>query len=400
MSLILALGLVLVFGSFMGRMAEKIRLSSIVGFLACGIVIGSVWPEVTQFITDDGISTFTTIGLAMIAFMIGEELYLPKLRLMGKETLKVVFIQALVTMLLVATVTVVLGNSVSLGLILGAIAAATAPATAFMVTKKYRTSGQLTQMLLPIVALDDAVSIVFFTVAMAVGTVVEGITGGIASAIGLASWELFGSLALGLAIGLVMSYMVRFTKGGDELRTMVIGMIFVAAGAAMRMHVSAIMTCMVAGATITNLLRENRARKLLSAVDRFAPPIYVVLFTFAGVLFDWRLFCLYIPLFAAYILVRIVGKVLGVKLAFVANKDGRTVGNYLGIALLSQSGLAVGLTLAVRGFLGEYEALVITMIVPAVLVFEIISSPLMKFALRKAGEIAVPCQGDETSQAS
>lgn len=76
----------------------------------------------------------------MIAFMIGEELYLPKLKLMGKETLKVVFIQALVTMLLVATVTVVLGNSVSLGLILGAIAAATAPATAFMVTKKYRTS--------------------------------------------------------------------------------------------------------------------------------------------------------------------------------------------------------------------------------------------------------------------
>ncbi len=193
MSLILALGLVLVFGSFMGRMAEKIRLSSIVGFLACGIVIGSVWPGVTQFITDDGISTFTTIGLAMIAFMIGEELYLPKLKLMGKETLKVVFIQALVTMLLVATVTVVLGNSVSLGLILGAIAAATAPATAFMVTKKYRTSGQLTQMLLPIVALDDAVSIVFFTVAMAVGTVVEGITGGIASAIGLAAWELFGS---------------------------------------------------------------------------------------------------------------------------------------------------------------------------------------------------------------
>ena len=128
MSLILALGLVLVFGSFMGRMAEKIRLSSIVGFLACGIVIGSVWPGVTQFITDDGISTFTTIGLAMIAFMIGEELYLPKLKLMGKETLKVVFIQALVTMLLVATVTVVLGNSVSLGLILGAIAAATAPA--------------------------------------------------------------------------------------------------------------------------------------------------------------------------------------------------------------------------------------------------------------------------------
>lgn len=281
MSLILALGLVLVFGSFMGRMAEKIRLSSIVGFLACGIVIGSVWPGVTQFITDDGISTFTTIGLAMIAFMIGEELYLPKLKLMGKETLKVVFIQALVTMLLVATVTVVLGNSVSLGLILGAIAAATAPATAFMVTKKYRTSGQLTQMLLPIVALDDAVSIVFFTVAMAVGTVVEGITGGIASAIGLAAWELFGSLALGLAIGLVMSYIVRFTKGGDELRTMVIGMIFVAAGAAMRMHVSAIMTCMVAGGTITNLLSENRARKLLSAVDRFVPPIYVVLFTFA-----------------------------------------------------------------------------------------------------------------------
>ena len=384
MSIILVLGFTFIAAAIVGKITNRFRLSSVTGYIISGVIIGLIFPSVRTLFTIDSLKVFDMFVISILAFMIGGELEISRLRSLPKGVLRLVVVQALVTFLLVAGAVLLSGQSIGFSMCLGAIGAASAPATTLMMVKKRNAKGEFVDTLLPLVALDDAITVILATVAIAFAMSTESL-GSVIGAIGLSLWEILGALVIGAVTGIVLGYLIRYTKGGDELLFLVLGIVFLGTGIASMMRASTIITGLVSGATVANLVVGHR--KLFSSLERFIPPFYVVIFTLAGILFEPSVFWSSIPLFLIYMVARTIGKIVGTKFGVTINKGDKKVANHLGIAILSQSGLAVALAIGVYGMIPEYSQLILSIMVPAVIAFECISPSLINFALDKAKDI-------------
>ncbi|MCR4427682.1 MAG: hypothetical protein NUW23_16170, partial [Firmicutes bacterium] len=211
------------------------------------------------------------------------------------------------------------------------------------------------------------------------------LSGSVVGAVGASLWEVVGSAVVGVVVGIALGYAVKYARGGDELLVIVLGAVLLASGVAGRMHVSPLITCLVVGATVSNLVIGSR--KLFATVDRFAPPVYVILFCLAGVGFAFDALFEAGTLFVGYVISRALGKLLGVSISARLLNAGPEVSRYLGVSLLPQAGLAVGLTVAAGAALPEQRSLITSLVVPGVLLFEIVGPLLTASALRRAGEV-------------
>lgn len=387
MSSILAAGLIMLSGVACGRVAASFGASSVVGYLLAGITLGHVWPGIGSAITQAGTAFAAEMGLALIAFVVGGELEARRIRSLPRGAVAIAFAQASLCMVVVLAVTAMAGESPALGLVLGAIAAATAPSTTIMIIRRHKADGPLTRMLLSVVAVDDAVCIVLYAVAVSVARALP-VAGSSQSFLGVAGvflWELVGSVVVGVVIGIALGYFVKYARGGDELVVILVGAVLLAAGLGSRMHVSPIISSLVLGATLTNLVMGSR--KLFAAIDRFSPPVYVLLFALAGVGCDFRLLAASVLLFVLYLLARVVGKAAGAFLAALATQTSSAVSRYIGLSLLPQAGLAAGLTVAAGVALPDHRSMLASIVVPGVLLFEAIGPFLLATSLKRAGEV-------------
>ena len=408
MESLLSVGVALIAGLMLTRLFTRLKLPDVTAYLVAGVLIGP-WVLGRLGVPGLGLATaeevdkldfLSDIALGFIAFAIGSEFRLSKLKEIGKQATVVGVVQSVMAALVVDAALLllhlILGDKlpVPMALTLGAIATATAPAATLMVVRQYKAKGPVTDILLPVVALDDAVGLVVFAVSFgAARAMVEGSVA--ALEIFLAPLlEIVFSLVLGALLGLVLSWIEKYFNSNKNRLTLMTGFVLLTVGlaklefslAGMEVGFSPLLTCMMLGTVFCNVcpLSED----LMEREERWTAPIYTIFFVLSGAALRFDVFAdvTIVGIGVVYILTRCAGKFFGSWLSTTATHCDPMVRKWLGVTLFPQAGVALGMCLQATE-LGEQGVLVRNIILFSVLVYELVGPALTKMALTKAGDI-------------
>ena len=267
MNMVLYLGLILLAGFTAGKLINYLRLPAVTGYLIVGLLIG---PSLLGLVTSQTTSTLApinTIALSIIAFTIGGEFAIKQLKKVGKSVILIAILEVVGAFAFVTlTLHFLLGVDLYIALIFGAISSATAPAATIMVLRQYKAKGPLTNTLLAIVAIDDALCVIAFGITMAISKVLAGeVSGSLATMIGAPFWELFGSFLLGTIAALVLLTISTRLKEQPDRIVIILGMVLATAGLAEMLNLSTLLACMAMGCISVNLLPQRPAGYLTSS---------------------------------------------------------------------------------------------------------------------------------------
>lgn len=387
MNLILKISIVLLVGILGGKVAKRFNLPNVSGYLVAGLFIGSSF---LNLITDQDIQSFSIvneIALAAIAFSIGSEFLLKDLLKVGKNIVIITVAEVIGAIGVVFLVTYFIFNqSFPFSIVIASMSAATAPAATIMVMRQYNSDGPLTRTILPVVALDDALGIIAFSMALSIAKISMGaVDFSFFSVILKPLIEVFGSLLLGFIIGVILTYLSNRAKNKEELLALVLTSIGAATGIANAIALSPLLTCMMLGATLVNLMHNSK--RVFSTINDFTSPIYLMFFTLAGASLNLKILMEVGTLGLGYIIARAAGKIIGASLGAKAVNADDAVVKYLGLGLLPQGGISIGLSMIVKQQLPELSTAIITIIMFSVLVYEVSGPIFAKIAIDKAGEI-------------
>ena len=410
MTTLFSIAVAMLAGLMMSRLAKKLGLPAVTAYLVAGILIGPyclgrLGVEGLGFVTHDSVtalSMFSEVALGFIAFSIGNEFRLSQLRETGKQATVVAIFQALLATVLVDLALVglhmVLGEDklpLTACLILGAVATATAPAATLMVVRQYKAKGPVTDILLPVVALDDAVGLIVFAISFGV---CRAIAEGAFNLVGIIVEpliEIVASLALGALMGWVYTWCEQFFHSNS--RRMSISVTFVILTVALSMlefHVggvtiafSSLLVCMMLGTVFCNIC--DYSAELMDRVDGWTTPLFVLFFVLSGAELELSVFSdvAVIGIGVVYILFRSLGKYLGAGISARATHCNHNICKYLGITLLPQAGVALGMSMKALEFGGMTGTLVRNVTLFSVLIYELVGPLATKKALLAAGEI-------------
>jgi len=404
--ILLVIGFAILAGTIGARIFQRLRIPQVVGYIAIGVLVGKSGLGVINDAMIDKFMPFNFFALGVIGFLIGRELRAKALREQGRQFLIILLSQGIgafvVVALLVWGVAFMLTRdmtvSVALGLVLGAISSATAPAATVNVLWEYKTRGPLTRAVYAIVALDDGLALILFALAFSIASRLIGTaSGGILTMLGLVTYELAGAAVLGAAAAFLLNFVLRRVQDQGRSMTFTIGMLAIVLGGAMALTLNLILASMVLGAALVNLA-PRRSQEAFQLVERFAAPIYVLFFVVVGAQLsfggmDYRLWLLALPYCLGRIFAKVGGAYLGARLAGASVVMRR----YLGMCLFCQGGVAVGLGLiASAGFAGaderagmEIGSAIMLIIAVTTFVVEIVGPPFVKLAVKKAGEVGL-----------
>ena len=381
------LGIAMVAGLIFSRIVKKVRLPNVTGFLVAGLLIGPCCLKLVSSEALEGLNIITTVALGFIAFSIGGEFRIASIRAIGKNVIIITLFQSLLAAALVDIVLCVCGFNTSESIILGAIATATAPAATLMVVRQYKAKGELTNTLLPVVAMDDAVGLVVFSVSSAVASTLS--SGGPVSVYSMAVKpliEIVLSLASGSLLGLLISVSMRFFHSRSNKLMICIAGVVLGEAVAKQFGLSDLLVCMSVGAVFANL--RNDALDVMDLCDGWTPPLFMLFFVISGAELDLAALPTVGVLGLIYIVVRSLGKYFGAYLGAVAVKASPNIRRYLGITLLPQAGVAIGMAQMALATMPEFGARIQAVVLAATLIYELVGPVATKIALTKAGEIA------------
>ena len=387
MDVLLKLGIVLAIGLAGGRVAKKVKLPNVSGYLVAGLLLG---PSFLRLVTAQDIDSFAVISevaLAIIAFSIGSEFVLEDMLKLGKSIMVITLLEVVGAIGVVFSLMYfVFGQPFAFSIVIAAMSAATAPAATLLVIRQYRADGPVTRTLLPVAALDDILGIVAFGFAMSAARLSTGNAHtSLARMLVMPLVEIVGSLALGTALGFLLARIARRAGDRDELQGLSLCAIAVATGLSNLLGLSALLTNIMMGTILVNVMVHSI--RVFTSVNDFASPVYVLFFTLAGASLDVRILMSVGVMGVAYIFARAAGKVIGASVGARLTKAPETVVKYLGFTLLPQGGISIGLSVLVRQFLPEYAVAITTIIMFSVLVYEVSGPIFAKLAIGKAGEI-------------
>lgn len=416
MDLFLSLAVALLAGLFLSRLAKALSLPAVTAYLVAGVLLGpyvigqlahlSAFGWLSHlFFTDAGrvesLHIITEVALGFIAFSIGSEFRWSSLRHIGRQAAVVGSVQALVTTAIVDVALIALHFcfptviSLSSAIVLGAVAAATAPATTMMVVQQYKAKGALTSILLPIVALDDAVGLIVFAVSYGVaGALGSGHLDPI-SVILNPLLEIVGSLLLGAVMGLLFTWSERFFHSRSKRLSISVAFVLLTIGFSVvtipigraELSFSSLLSCMMLGTVFCNVC--DFSEELMDRLSRWTGPLYVLFFVCSGASLDLRVFrdLKIVICGLAYVLFRMVGKYLGNYWSAGMMHCVPEVKKNLGIAMFPQEGVALGMATVAAAGLGEDGAFVRMITLFGVLLFELFSPMMSKMALTRSGDI-------------
>ena len=389
---ILSVALMLFFGFAATRITKRLRLPNVTAYLAAGILLGPYVFDLVPMGVVDGMSFLSDIALAFIAFGVGEFFKISALRKNGWRTVAITLSEALLSALLVFLVTyLLLGLDFSFSLVLAALASATAPASTVMTIRQTGAKGDFVDTLLQVMALDNVVSLLSYSVAISVAVAALG---GSALSFATVALPLLRNL-LGVIVGGVLGFVLRLLipegRSTDNRLIIVVALLFLFCGFCSVIDVSPLLGCMMIGAVYVNLGGDD---KLFLQVSYFSPPILLLFFVRSGI--GFRLDSLFagsalvayplILVSVTYFLVRTVGKVGGSYLGCLAVGKERRIRNYLGMAEIPQASVAIGLAaLGSRALGGEMGETLETVIVAAGILYEIVGPIAAKLALYLSG---------------
>ena len=415
-SYLISMAIAIFAGLLMTRALKPLKLPEVTAYLIAGVLIGpfvlgrlgvsyedtTIYFGISKSMIDgNALKLVTAVALGFIAFSIGNEFRLTELKKIGKPALVIGILQAVITTALVDIVLVVVHFivpdkfSLSSALVLGAIAAATAPAATLMVVRQYKAKGELTSLLLPIVALDDAVGLIIFAVSNGVGQAIE--TGSLSVVTILANpvIEIVLSLGTGALLGTIFAYITKLFKSRHNNVMLAIAFVIIAVGISSIEHTfdsgakigfSSLLVCMMMGTMYCNLCKTSEMT--MENTDRWTPIVFLLFFVISGAELDLTVFKdgIIILIGVIYILVRCAGKYVGTFGSCALMKCSKKARNFLGITLFPQAGVALGMC-AIAAETMQQGALIKSIVLFAVLVYEIVGPLLTKMALTASGDI-------------
>lgn len=365
---------------------KPLKLPSVTGYLLVGILIGPYVLNLVPAEAAEGLGIVSEMALGFIAFSIGAEFKLDYLKKMGKAPIVIAIFESLTAVVLVDLVLILSGQSVPFSLCLGAIAAATAPAATLMVVRQYQAKGPVTQTLLPVVAIDDATALMFFGISVAVAKSITA-NGDMNLLATLADplIEIVGALIFGAVLGFGLSLMMKWFHSQGNRLSIAIGMVFLCVGIADMLGLSSLLSCMAMSAVFVNL--SNVSDKVFSTVDQMTPPLFMLFFLLSGVDLNLRIIPTVGIVGIIYVIFRVIGKMLGTGIGAKISRAEPVVQKYLGLTLIPQAGVAIGLSSVAMSVVPEHGPEIRAIILCATVIYEITGPVITKLALTKAGEI-------------
>ena len=404
----LALGLFA--GLFMSRVVKPLKLPAVTGYLLAGILIGpyclgglgitGLFTSLEELETMANI--MQSVALGFIAFAIGTEFRMSSLKKTGKQATVIGCVQAIVAMLLVDAALIglhlVLGEErlpISVCITLGAIATATAPAATMMVVKQYKAKGPLTNILLPIVALDDAVGLICFAVSIGVAQALEGGSVGIISLLVNPLLEVVLSLVLGAVVGVIFTVVENMFLSNSKrlclsitfvLLTIALSQLSYTFDNGVKISFSTLLVCMMLGTIFCNIC--DSAEELMEKTDKWTMPIFILFFVISGAELEFSIFADWVVVLVGvmYILFRSIGKYFGSWISAKVTRCESSIVKYLGITLLPQAGVSIGMSITAAAVLAT-GGTVRNIVLFAVMIYELVGPLLTKIALTRAGDI-------------
>lgn len=409
MTTLLSVGVAMIAGLLVSRIARKFRLPAVTAYLVAGVLIG---PYLLGALKIDGIGfndasqlaaleIISNAALGFIAFSIGNEFRLKSLKETGKQATVIGILQALAATLVVDAALIglhfLMPEKISLpaAITLGAVAAATAPAATLMVVRQYKAKGKLTSLLLPIVALDDAVGLVVFAVSFGIARAMQSGVVDVVSIVVEPLIEIVASLGLGALMGMILTFIEKIFHSGSKRLALCIAFVLITAGLSLlkfnvggvKIGFSSLLACMMLGTMFCNMC--DFSEELMERTDGWTSPLFVLFFVICGAELDLKVFTDFdiVIIGVVYILARAIGKYLGAYGSAKMMKCDEKVTKNLGITLLPQAGVALGMSITAKQ-LGDVDgALVRNIILFSVLILELIGPTLTKNALIRAGDV-------------
>jgi len=392
-NLIFGVGALLLAGFVGGKLAMRLRLPTISGYIVAGLLLG---PSILNIVPDhivESLAPVPHIALGLIAITIGTEFRIAKLRRTGRNILIITTIQLVTTFAAVSAALVAFGAPPRMAFLLGAIASATAPAATVAIASELRARGPLVSVLFGVVALDDAFCITLFGFVMAFAAAgVAAVSGTDVSTLQMILHP-FREILISAAIGAVMGYIVHRIvlnrRSNNEIIVVVLGFVLLTSGITLSLHVSALIANMVLGFVLVNLSPKNA--RITRVLEPLTPPIYAAFFALAGTELDIRTLAATGALGIVYLLARAAGKYGGAYVGAVAAGEPQSTRKYLGLSLLPQAGVAIGLILVLQDTPEfthlPYMGVMVNIVLASILVNEVIGPPLTKLALEKSGSV-------------
>jgi len=393
-------GILLFSGYFLGKLADKLKLPAITGYIFAGLLLGSsmicIIPETAPY----KLNSITEIALGLIAITIGAEFEFSRLRQVGKDVLLMTIFEGVFAYIFVTSIFIASGMDIRYALLLGSIAPATAPAATVVIIRETRARGRFIDILYGIVALDDALCIIIFSITFALvgpviaGELVPGI-GGLFSGLFLALREIGLSVLLGIISGFTMFKLTVRRYKLNEILIVSVGIIFISTSIAIVSGLSHLIVNMVAGAVLVNT--SSRNKRIFKVIEPLTPPIFALFFILAGTEIEIGVFAngLIILYGLIYTISRFAGKYIGIYSSAIISRSSDKIRKYLGFCLFPQAGVAIGLILFVQTspLLGGVTAdirevliLIVNVILFSIFINELVGPPLSRFGIHKGAD--------------
>lgn len=385
-NILLSLSLSMIIALLMTRVMKKISLPNVTGYLIAGLIAGPYCLKLYNSENLDALSIITNVALGFIAFSIGGEFKLSSLKQLGAKIFVITVFEAVGASVLVITTLVLLKFPLTLALVLGAIASATAPAATLMVVRQYKAQGPVTSTLLPVVAIDDAVCLMLFSILSSVAKSLESEGGfNLYQTILKPIIEIVVSLVIGFILGIILSIGTKFFKSRANRISLVVTAVFLGVGISDKFGLSSLLLCMAIGAALANYSAVSDP--VMDGSERWTPPLFMLFFVISGAQFNFSVLKTVGAVGVIYILMRSFGKYFGAMLGCKIAGTEKTVRQYLGITLLPQAGVAIGMAQLSLTVVPEYGEQIRAVVLCATLVYELVGPLLTKLSLQKAGEI-------------
>ena len=378
---LIALGGILLLGLVTSTIGRRAFLPRVTLLLIFGVIIGQNFLDIIPSIFSDRFEIIADMALLMVGFLLGGKLTISSLRKTAEQILWISISAAIVTTMIVSLGLIAIGVSNEIAILLGCIASATAPAAVLDVVTESNYKGPFSNLLLSIVALDDAWALMLFGIGLSIVTAING-HGEAALPILSIIKEIGGAVILGVVIGLPAAYLTGRVKPGQPILTEALGIVFIAGGLAMMFDVSFLLASMVMGAVIANYAKHHEYP--FHVIEDIEWPFMVIFFVLAGASIELNAMKEIGLIGVVYILYRALGKYLGAMLGAHCSKASKETKRWMGVALLPQAGVAIGMALVASKHFPEYRQVLLSVIVSSTIFFEIIGPVFSRLAIQRA----------------
>ena len=402
-------GIIIIVGFYFGRDIRYLRLPSIIGFIILGALLGPSVLNLLDHSTQEELSFITEIALSFVALSIGLELRFSSIKNLGRGIVYIILFESFAAFLLVLIGIYLLTGNIALAILFGSVAPASAPAGTVAVIQEYRAKGSLTKALYAVVGFDDGLAIIIFGFSAAFARIL--LTGEASNNIWMKMFvplvEIFFSIAIGIILAMVLSLFLKRAHYIGDIVILVFGFIFISSGICKIFHFSFILMNLVVGMVLVNTQPNSLIKRIHERLQIFLPLLFILFFTLAGSNLHLHTLPSLGLIGVTYIVMRSAGLVGGSRLGAMFGHVDEKIKKYIGLGILSQAGVAIGLSVIIKD---EFQGLgkvvevvngqaihsgdrmgtiIITTIMATCVFFEIIGPILTKIALQKAGEISL-----------